>query len=615
MSYIYKGIVFLYCFFALIVYSRAQLPETGGMESRVGVREPAIVPELYHKVFESAPFYTPKRELLYSDYMAYYESFKKLMDVAPYVDWNFYGGKFSDEVRTDLGNRTIYESMLDSIPDMAIRMVLVEDFLALARNMVVHLDSINVLRSATVKAADDTLSLPVAMTKYAHLYYKYAGNPKYYPAHMYDKVQARENYRKAFRMLVDNNIDPGSELEGFYVDEYYKTCEELFKSDEEKYYEQFLGDYLEILQTCDNLLIPFYDIPDSIKYFSSEPKYKKFIEYDNIVNKRRVPAPGDTIEPLEKRFVLSGAAASERISEYFLSMLPSHRKNHEYMERALYVMRELKADRTNAYYKYSETSYAIKPTYLNCLGRAFFCWEKDSLEKMDEFCALADSLAPDSLSKGLVHYYTAMEIVPRQMKMKRSEGKIIPMDALEYQTWDYEMTLATNYINKMMELSGTFAKSPKIEQREYPRKAAFRFYDIQRMIGRTKRETTYIKEAKKYIQMYASTGELMKYEQDLSGDISFISRSIKGASNSVSKKPMSVEEHRYLNNLHRAVSNIFFSFEGYDVVSFSRLSAGEKDLIQKYELYYREYSEERTGMTSQQKAQYKTYLNKKKIFK
>ena len=180
MSYIYKCIACLYSFFVISAYNHAQLPEKGDWTTRVGIKNPAMVPDLHQKVFNHPPFYTPRKELTYSDYMEYYESFKKLADSAPYINWNFYGGKFSDEVRTDLGNRTIYESILDSIPDMAIRMVLVEDFLALARNMVDNLDSINVVRNnrdTTVKAADDTLSLPVAMTKYAHLYYKYAGNP------------------------------------------------------------------------------------------------------------------------------------------------------------------------------------------------------------------------------------------------------------------------------------------------------------------------------------------------------------------------------------------------------------------------------------------------------
>ena len=313
-------------------------------------------------------------------------------------------------------------------------------------------------------------------------------------------------------------------------------------------------------------------------------------------------------------FPLTEADITEHISRYYLDKLPEHENDHEYMEKALYVMRELKADRSQAYYKYSKTSYAIRPTYLNCLGCAFLSWEEGNLEAMDAYCSLADSLAPDSLSKGLVYYYTAMEIVPRVMGMKLSNGKIVPKDSLEYQKWDYEMTLANNYINKMMGLSGTFAKSPKIEQREYPRKAAFHFYDIQRMIGRTKFETTYIKEAKKYIQMYASAEELIKCDQKLSGDISYINRHIKGASRSVLKSPMTPDEHKYLNILYQAVSEVFFGLEGYDSVSFSRLTKEEKVNMANYEKYYRLYSTERTGMTSKQKAQYNTYLKKKKIF-
>lgn len=619
MTYIYKGIIVALLLFVAVMDSNAQLPEKGDWKTRVGVKAPKQVQSLVSAVFERPPYKDPFAPLDSTWYMDFYENFKKLTDYAPYADYAFYSGAFSETQRYIDQNKkaqfvpdgtSIYERLIEAMPDTAMKMVVVEDILSLGRKFIDNLDSINVVRNnrdATVKAADDTLSLPVAMTKYAHLYYKYAGNPKYYPAHLYDKEQARENYRKAFMMLVDNNIDPGDELHPVYLNEFYRTCEDLFKSDEKKYYGQFLQDYLDVVQTCDNILIPYYDGLGEIAIEQSNPDYQKFANFWYYTN--------DPVGGVKKLFDASGAHSLERVSEYYLSMLPTHRRDHDYMEKALYVMNELGCNKTEAYYSYSEASCAIKPTYLNCLGCAFSYWEKDSLEKMDEFCALADSLAPDSLSKGLVHYYTAMEIVPRLMKMKRSEGKIIPMDALEYQTWDYEMTLANNYINKMMELSGTFAKSPKIEQREYPRKAAFRFYDIQRMIGRTKFETTYIKEAKKYIQMYASAEELIKCDQKLSGDISYINRSIKGASRSVSKKLMSVEEHRYLNNLHRAVSNIFFSFEGYDVVSFSRLSAGEKDLIQKYELYYREYSEERTGMTSQQKAQYKTYLNKKKIFK
>ena len=484
-------------------YSYAQLPETGGKESRVGVKDPSKVLDLHHKVFESAPFYTPKRELLYSDYMAYYESFKKLMDAAPYVDWNFYGGKMFDEIRSDLGHRTIYESMLDSIPDLAIRTVLVEDFLALARNMVDHLDSINVVRNnrnTDIKAADDTLSLPVAMTKYAHLYYKYAGNPKYYPAHLYDKVQARENYRKAFRMLVDNNIDPGDELEAFYVREYYLACEDLYKSDKEKYYEQFLQDYLEIVESCDNLLLPYID--------NIKPKDAKYDQYklitdqdrrvpvsDTIINGQRVVSKDSIIIPygIKKLFPLTGASNPDHMSKYYLGKLASHRNDQDYMEKALYVMNELGSSRTEAFYSFSDASYAIKPTYLNCLGCAFSSKECGMQEDMHEFYRQAVSLTQDSLERGLVYYYISDGIEP----VKSPGGR----ESEEFLNWDEEMSVAVNYLDKVVKLSSYFLKNKKLELRELPSRSAYKIHQIRYWMAHGQRDVAQCDEAIQYIYM------------------------------------------------------------------------------------------------------------------
>ena len=260
MTYIYKGIIVALLLFVAMMDCHAQLPEKGDWKTRVGVKAPSMIEALTMKVLDNPPHATSTRILTCKDYLDYYESFKKLTDYAPYAHYHFYSGAFSEERRSDLGDRTIYECILDSITDEAIRVVIIDDFLALGRNIYEHLDSINIVRAngkkGGLKSDSDTLSLPVAMTKYAHLYYKYAGNPKYYPAHLYDKVQARENYRKAFRMLVDNNIDPGEELEAVYLNEYYGVCEDVYKTDVEKYYDQFLQDYLDIVQVCDNLLIP-----------------------------------------------------------------------------------------------------------------------------------------------------------------------------------------------------------------------------------------------------------------------------------------------------------------------------------------------------------------------
>ena len=79
----------------------------------------------------------------------------------------------------------------------------------------------------------------------------FAHDPKYYPAHLYDKEKAYNLYKEAFKEFLASKGDQGKELHAYYVREYYTACEDLYRSDEEKYYEQFLSDYQEIVQVCD----------------------------------------------------------------------------------------------------------------------------------------------------------------------------------------------------------------------------------------------------------------------------------------------------------------------------------------------------------------------------
>lgn len=605
MSYIYKCIACLYSFFVISAYNHAQLPEKGDWTTRVGIKNPAMVPDLHQKVFNHPPFYTPRKELTYSDYMEYYESFKKLADSAPYINWNFYGGKFSDEVRTDLGNRTIYESILDSIPDMAIRMVLVEDFLALARNMVDNLDSINVARNnrdTTVKAADDTLSLPVAMTKYAHLYYKYAGNPKYYPAHLYDKVQARENYRKAFRMLVDNNIEPGDELHPTYLSEFYKSCEALFKSDEDKYYNQFLQDYLDVVHTCDKMLLPYYDGLGNIAIEQSNPDYTNFYNFYYYTN--------DSGEGVKSLFDASGAHSLERVSEYYLSMLPAHRMDHDYMEKALYVMNELGCNKTEAFYSYSEASNAIAPTYLNCLGCAFSSKEYGMITEMHGYYVQAVNNAPDSLHKGLVYYHISDGINVRQVPTDEKGVRMSP-ESPEFQSWVEEMSTALHNINMLMELSDFFANSPILSYRAYPIISAEKFYDIQRALARGNRDLDMLDEAMKYMKYYPSKFNLEVAHNQLQKDRQYIKdRQPKNIINSGPGPRMKKSDHENLKKAYDyAYGRLFMLMTG------SVPSGEDKKVLDRYEEWYNtfKYSPDLTPQENNNWLQYNNLKKSKNI--
>lgn len=610
MSYIYKGIVLAFLLFIAVMDCHAQLPEKGDYRSRVGIKAPKQVQSLMSAVFERAPYKDPFAPLDSAWYMDFYEKFKKLTDYAPYADYAFYSGAFSEtQTYIDQNKKaqfvpdgtSIYERLIEAMPDTAMKMVVVEDILALGRKFIDNLDSVNVVRNnrdATVKAADDTLSLPVAMTKYAHLYYKYAGNPKYYPAHLYDKVQARENYRKAFRMLVDNNIEPGDELHPVYLNEFYKTCEDLFKSNEDKYYNQFLQDYLDVVHTCDNILLPYYDGLGDIAIEQSNPDYQNFSNFYYYTN--------DPVGGVKSLFDASGAHSMERVSEYYLSMLPTHRTDQDYLEKALYVMNELGCNKTEAFYSYSEASNAIDSTYLNCLGCAFSSKEYGMLTDMHGFYVQAAKEAPDSLHKGLVYYHISDGINVRPVPTDEKGVRMSP-ESPEFQAWVEEMSTAVHNINMLMELSDFFENSPILSYRVYPIISAQKFYDIQRALARGKRDPDILDEAMKYMRYYPSKFNLDVAQNQLQSDRKYIKdRQPKAKKSSGTGPRMKKSDHEMLRKcFDYAYARLFMLMPG------TVPSGEDKQVLDQYEGWYNVYKSS-PDLTPQEKDKWLQYNNLKK---
>lgn len=497
-----KGLLLIavLCFLVNTVW--AQLPEGGDWKTRMGNVSPAKARTLYNRVFAKG---SPIIDIKNSEGINlnfYIEELRPLMELAPYCDYVFYSGYLYQEQTDGSGNTTLsfYQKLLDKIEDPAVRMIIVEDILKLGRQFVDNLDSVNVVRAKT-----DTLSMPVAMTKYAHLYYKYAGDKNYYPSHLYDKNQACENFRSAFKILRENNINPGEELEAFYVNEYYKACEQLYGSDEQKYYETFLQDYLEIVKTCDNLLIPYYSIPDSVKNNEADSKYSAYRSYNYYTNHSE--------HGIKSLFRQSGASDPERMNSYFKDKLNANRTNADYLERALNFMNENGCAQTDAFYSYSEAAYALKPTYLNCIGCAFASKECNLPEDMYNFYRQAEDLAPDSLRKGIVFNLIAREVKPTR-RPKDSDGKDFASTTQQFTDWKTEMETGENYYAKVLDFVDAFAQSTSIDERNIPSQAAMTLGNIKYWLAHGNVSTAECQEAIGYYEL------ALKFNPDLNIDAS-----------------------------------------------------------------------------------------------
>lgn len=437
----------------------AQMPEGSDIKAYYGTKNPAKAQELHDKIFVDGK---KNKERVTIDS---YRDLKELIDLAPYCTYSLYNGNlYQDE-------NSFLTRLLDSIPDPATKKVIIDDFLKLGENYINNLDSINLIRKKGLtdkSAAEKPISEPVGKIKYADMYYKLAGNPKYYPAKLYDKALARENFLSAFKRLRELNIDPGTEVEGYYISEYYKACEDLFRTDEDRYYVQFLEDYQELVKVCDNLLIPYYDIPDSIKLHSNDPKYRMFKSYymytNNPENDKGAPVGIKTL------FKNSGAATPERLNQFFLARLDENKTDSAYLNDAIEMLVNNEAFRTKAYYDYCNASYKIKPDYNNCIGKALYYEGCELYDDMVKYYQEALRWAPNDLKKGLVAFkigQTHNIDTPKDPDtgQKAKRGSQI------YKEWCDNLMRAIANFKIVLDVQEAFRSSTSIAERDTPFKA------------------------------------------------------------------------------------------------------------------------------------------------
>ena len=478
-------------------------------KKHVGALSPEQIQKIQASFVKGLPYILNTRKLSEKESLQAYMSFRKIKNYAPYAFYDLYSNNFID-VRSNYNNQSVYGNILDSISDKAMRAMFVKDLLAFEHNLVDHLDSVNLIR-LEIAHIKDPISEPVALIKYAHIYYLYASNPLYYPSNLYDKVQARENYASAFRLMREKNIDPGDEIEAFYVSEYYDVCEDLYQSDKEKYFEQFLDDYLQITQTCDKLLIPFYEVPDSIKNVSSEPKYQKFRDYNNIAKNIQInETTGDTIKPINERFRLSGAAKVENLDKYYSARLDDHKSDTAFLERAVHLMTESGAMGSPIHIDYCSASYNLKHNFENSLGMGMTA---DDIQKKREYYLEALKYADTPDKKLLVFYLIAESTFsnPQKLLGKTRDSKTLKLncDSL-YDQWEAEMEICNGTLSNIIALSAEAYKSPSLTIRDYPARACYMLGYNLRWKGMVDSNVSMLKDARAYIEKSQELGLVAK---------------------------------------------------------------------------------------------------------
>ena len=74
----------------------SQLPAKGGWQTRVGTKAPGKINDWMTRVFNHPPYSDPYADVDSMSYVEFYRAFKNLTDNAPYADYTFYSGRFSE---------------------------------------------------------------------------------------------------------------------------------------------------------------------------------------------------------------------------------------------------------------------------------------------------------------------------------------------------------------------------------------------------------------------------------------------------------------------------------------------------------------------------------------
>ncbi|MCF0188187.1 MAG: tetratricopeptide repeat protein [Bacteroidaceae bacterium] len=144
----------------------------------------------------------------------------------------------------------------------------------------------------------------------------------------------------------------GKDVPYYALDTYMRVSYALYKTDNNKYREQFLQDYLSCREVCELML-------EQAKVETDQAKAQKIVTtYDPV------------LQLCDALFAESGAGDREQIIAIFTPKVEENKGNITYLKKALTLMAENNCDDTDCYYAAAEYAYQLEPTYESAIGTA-----------------------------------------------------------------------------------------------------------------------------------------------------------------------------------------------------------------------------------------------------
>lgn len=318
-----------------------------------------------------------------------YRPWRELMDRAPYCTFNlsYYGS----------GGYVIRE-LIKQEPDSIHKYMYFKDLMRMMDFAIKNYKSLNSVEPEQHKNVTYTKSKLLCWK--AHFYYEEGKN---IPEKAYKKDVAYQNYVDAFKELRSQNLvaDAQNDMEIInYMTEYYKTCEDLYLTDKDKYLEQFLTDYVSCLETCDKMM-GLYQESDSMLY-----------AYAAAVRNN-----------VQVFFQQTGAGATDNLVKFYTPRVQENKKNIDFLNNAVHLMFANNCIGEEVFYDACEAANMIKPNYENCIGMGLLTLNvEEDRDAAKEYFDKARGLAQTANEHYLASKFTA-DAVGKTPQPQRNDGE------------------------------------------------------------------------------------------------------------------------------------------------------------------------------------------------
>lgn len=237
------------------------------------------------------------------------------------------------------GEYVIYQLLLGTM-DKGERQKYLTDLLFLEDTRMKHVQALN-----SFSKPQNQTSHGAVLARKAYYYSIFAPN-------VLDNYSLDNAYDMFSEGIAEVNEDPTHEVEGFVLDQYFKTSYAKYKADQDGFREQFLKDYLLCKEVCEKML-------EKANQTTDEAQQQKIVaQYD------------PTLMAVEHQFAESKAADRDQLVAIFTPKVEARKTDLAYLRSVINILQNNDCDDTDVYFKASKYAYDLEPSYNSAIGMA-----------------------------------------------------------------------------------------------------------------------------------------------------------------------------------------------------------------------------------------------------